>query len=205
MKPTKRVSLVIPTYDNFEMLAQTVGHILKTVMVDDELIFIDNGSSDGTSKYLLSMQEQMPDGFVTIITNATNEGFCTATNQGMVKAKGKYICWLNDDVVPYPGWIEKLITPLEDTFPHPYHPNVGLSGPTSNYVGGSQMVPLSPKEQTQINPTTGKSLDEQMGKVAADSVYPLDVFLSGFCLMMKREVYDTIGGIDEIFSPRWVL
>jgi len=201
MKPTKRVSLVLPTMSNFQMLADTIGHLLPTLTPEDEFIFIDNGSSDETSKYLASMQEKMPEGFVTIVTNAENEGFCTATNQGMAKAQGKYICWINDDVVPYPGWIEKLIAPLQDDYNHPFHSNLGLTGPLSNYVGGSQLVPLTPEQQSQISPSSGAELDKEMEKVAGDSMPLLDTFLSGFCLMMKREVYDSIGGIDEVFSP----
>jgi len=201
MKATKRVSIVMPTYDNFEMLAATITALLPTISYEDELIFIDNGSSDGTSKYLASMQEQTPDGFVTIVTNAENEGFCTATNQGMAKAKGKFICWLNDDVVVYPHWVEKLTAMMDGSVEHPFHPNVSLVGPMSNYVGGSQMVQLTDESMKQLNPESGLRLDNELGEKSATVMPPLENWLSGFCLMLKREVYETIGGIDEVYSP----
>jgi hypothetical protein len=122
----------------------------------------------------------------------------------MGAARGSYIVWLNDDTYVGPRWLETMVETIEK--PHPYHPNVGLTGPLSNNVAGLQ-AKLSTEYknvQPQECPAVVRHLHEKSRQVdpgVISDFAPLTKFLSGFCLMMKREVYDKVGDIDELYSP----
>lgn len=190
-----KYSIVIPTHNNYEYLSQCINGILSASPGDEtEIIVVDNGSTDETAAYLAFVKESNPT--LKIVTNNHNTGFCTATNQGMEVASGDYIIWMNDDAIPSPYWLEKMERNLTDT--HTFHPNIGITGPMSNYAAGLQQVEGLPPD----TPVTDCTNVVQ----SIEGNYPLSFYqlankLSGFCMMMKREVYDTIGGIDERYSP----
>lgn len=199
-------SIVIPTTGNVRYLMQAVDSIFKSSKMDEvELIIIDNGSQDATPSFLEQLKSQFPN--TVVIRNETNEGFCKATNQGMAAAKGKYITWLNDDVIVSQNWLDLLESALNDK--NNTHPNVGLVGPLTNYAGGRQELNLGKKIEPGDTNNISKALQgeyfTQIAKLSGQGVTPTPnnpaSFLSGFCLMMKREVYDKIGGIDELYSP----
>src|SRR4029079_17208189 len=80
-------SVVVVTYDGLPFTRLC----LETVLahggeVDFELIVVDNGSSDGTPKYLTRLSRE--DRRVRVLLNGRNTGFAVACNQGMGLANG---------------------------------------------------------------------------------------------------------------------
>lgn len=199
-------SIVIPTVNNIKYLMGCIDSIFKSSKMDEvELIIVDNGSTDATQSFLQQLQKQIPT--TKIIRNETNVGFCKATNQGMEVATGKYITWLNDDTIVSNNWLITLEGAINDK--NNTHPNVGLAGPFTNYAGGRQELNLgrkiTPEDTNNIDTGLKQQYIEQTATLKDQNVkYTANepaAFLSGFCLMMKREVYDKIGGIDELYSP----
>ncbi len=81
-----------------------------------EIIYVDNGSSDGT----LDMLKEFP--FVKVIINAKNLGFCRAANQGAEIANAKYLFFLNDDTIILEDAVARLVDFMETD------PSVGIVG-----------------------------------------------------------------------------
>jgi len=180
------VSIIVPVYNQLEYTKLCVESIQRYTSFPYELIFVDNGSTDGTDKYLKTIPK------AKIITNSTNYGFAKACNQGIRIASGDYILLLNNDVVVTEGWLRRMVRCAESDS------KIGLVGPVSNYVGSSNQLDQAAKYSTL----------EEMGQYAEQIAeknkghwveMPDSDRLVGFCLLIKREVIDTIGLLDERF------
>jgi GT2 family glycosyltransferase len=113
---------------------------------------------------------------VKVIRNDTNRGFAAANNQGLAIARGQYLCLLNDDTEVTPGWLTRLIGTLKR------YPDCGIVGPMTDYASGPQGV------------QTGYDIREHWGQ--SDDTERL----VGFCLLLRREVYEQIGPMDERYG-----
>jgi GT2 family glycosyltransferase len=108
VKQATRVSLVIPVYNQLVHTMQCLESILRLPDKGDELIVVDNASTDGTPEYLKGIG-------VTVISNATNLGCAKAWNQGIRAGKGEVIGILNNDIVVTPRWLPALLQFMEQT------------------------------------------------------------------------------------------
>lgn len=89
---------------------------------DWQIIFTDNGSTDGTAEWLREKRGQLGDKF-TVITNSRNLGFIEPNNHALTMAHGTYFICLNNDCVVPNGWL--------DVFEREFlkHPKAALVGP----------------------------------------------------------------------------
>ena len=97
-----------------------------------EIIIVDNNSNDGSVEMI---EKEYPE--VILIKNMKNVGYGRANNQGIRKAKGKYVLMLNPDTIILPGTVEKMYRFLEE------NPTVGACGPSildSNYQPFAPMI-----------------------------------------------------------------
>jgi len=103
-----KVSIIIPSYNTKELIAKCIESIFKyTKNVSYEIIVVENGSTDGSKAKLLTIKE---DNYkLSVIVNDNNLGFAKACNQGIKKAKGKYILLLNSDTQLRSNAIAKMI------------------------------------------------------------------------------------------------
>jgi GT2 family glycosyltransferase/glycosyltransferase involved in cell wall biosynthesis/predicted Zn-dependent protease len=151
-----------------------------------ELILVDNGSTDGTAAYFLDYARKHP--HVRLILNGSNRGFAGGNNQALQLARGDYVLLLNNDTVLTPGWLEGMLAVFQR------HPEVGIVGPVSNYVVGPQLVPNPGYENLAGLPDFAANWKQ---KHAGQSEETSRVI--GFCLMARRAVLDSLGGLDEEF------
>ena len=91
-----------------------------------EIIVIDNGSSDGSPEMVA---RDFPE--VKLIRSNENLGFARANNLGVMHCSGRFVAFINSDVVVHEGCFEKLAGYLEDNEP------VGLVGPKVFWGDGS--------------------------------------------------------------------
>ena len=175
-------SIIIVTFNELGYTKECVDSIRLRSDEPYELIFVDNGSTDGTPQYLESLAD------VQVIRNSGNRGFPAAVNQGIKLAHGKQILLLNNDTVVSTGWLLKMLIALES------NSRVGLVGPCSNNVSGSQMIPAAYTEMTSMD-----GFAWEWGKQHAGQREETDRLI-GFCLLIKKAVIDQIGGLDEQFG-----
>jgi N-acetylglucosaminyl-diphospho-decaprenol L-rhamnosyltransferase len=104
-----RLSLVIVTHDHRDAVRQGLPALTAQLADDDQLIVVDNDSSDGTAD---AARELARDALV--IEAGANLGFAAGCNLGAASASGELLCFLNPDAVPAPGFREAIERPLAE-------------------------------------------------------------------------------------------
>ncbi len=107
------VSIIIPNYNGKELLRKNLPSVIKAVEKhnkNDEIIVVDNGSSDGSIEFL---KENYPN--VKIIKLNENKGFGEACNIGIKESKNKFVILLNNDVYVDVNFIEPLLKHFSDS------------------------------------------------------------------------------------------
>lgn len=179
-------SIIILSYNTQELLELCLDSIrLNTKAASYELIVVDNASSDGSVEYL---QQQ---GDIKVIYNSENMGFPKACNQGLEIATGDDLLLLNSDTIVTPRWLEQLTYCLYAREKH----------------GAVSCVTNSCSNWQQIN-VPYRLMDIDGLFEFADKFNHIDeakwerrLKLVGFCFLIKREVYEKLGGLDERFTP----
>ncbi len=176
-------SIVIPTYNQLNMIKPCMDSIVQNTNVPYEIIVVDNASTDGTADYLRSLE-----GLVRFRLLESNRGFAGAVNVGMMMAKGRTIMLLNNDTLVTKSWLENLLACLNSD------DKIGMVGPMTNYISGEQQIevpytniadmPRFASEYNRSDPARWKRIDR----------------LAGFCLLFRRELFEEIGYFDEGFD-----
>lgn len=183
--PVERVSAIVVTHDSSGALRATLEALAAQLLPADELIVVDNASSDGTP----ALAAGYAPGAI-VIANDENTGFAAGANTGAAHATGELLLFLNPDAVPRRGFAEAIRRPLRAG--RGWSAWMGLvtleDGRLVNTSGG-------------VVHFTGIAWAGQMGApVAAAPREPREVaFASGACLALPREVWLRSGGFAEPF------
>ncbi|MFD1315570.1 glycosyltransferase family 2 protein [Namhaeicola litoreus] len=155
-----------------------------------EIIVVDNASQDESQDFIVGHFKNLH-----WIQNTENLGFAKANNQGVDKAKGKYVLILNPDTVLSKKSIESFISFASTKN------NFGVIG-LKMIDGGGLYLP----ESKRNIPTPFIALKKLLGKnkaYYADDLNNKDVgevdVLPGACMLLKRSVYVDVGGFSEDF------
>ena len=170
--------LIIPLWNQLSYTQDCIESVLRHTPELSRLIVVDNGSTDGTSEYLRGIAASLGEKLV-VISNPTNLGFVQAVNQGLKASTSPYVCLLNNDTLVTEGWLSRM------TAAAVARPEIGLINPLGN-VGGD----WSEKRWLEVR----SRLARDAGKFEEIE------HCSGFCLLIKREVIDSIGFLDESFG-----
>ena len=117
------LTIIIVSYNTKKLTLQTIetawqeAQSSPTLAKRTEIIVVDNDSKDGTVK---TVRDTFKSKNISVISNKHNKGFASANNQGIKKAKGKYIILLNSDTITQKGGLNTLVEtferfPLDDT------------------------------------------------------------------------------------------
>lgn len=121
-----------------------------------------------------------------IITN-NYKGFSWACNRGIEQANNEYICFLNDDTLVTPGWLERLREAFEI-------PNCGISSPSTCYSKGKQC-------NIRIMDKRFKWSREDINRYAQTlkhEIIQTDIY--GFCMLTRKSILDKVGVFDEAYG-----
>jgi len=107
----KLVSIVITTWNSFDLTKQCIESVQKNTKKPFEIILVDNGSKD---KSIEKLEKQFSDlNNLKVIKNKVNKGFPFALNQGYRESKGYYVVHLNNDAFVTENWLEELIKAID--------------------------------------------------------------------------------------------
>jgi GT2 family glycosyltransferase len=175
-------TIIIPVLNNLGLTKNCINSIRENTAAPYRLVVVDNGSTDGTRAWL----KQQPD--ILHILNSTNLGFGPAINEGFFCSKTPTFIVLNNDTLVAKNWLTNMLAHLS------HDPSVGIVGPMSNFVSGPQLLPdsdrLSP-DSFFSHAASVFSERQGLSKVVGRLVF--------FCALIKKDVVDKIGGIDERF------
>jgi len=104
----KRASVILVNYNGMEHLDVCIPSVLKQSHPDFEVIFVDNGSDDGSLQYA---REKFPG--LKFIANDENLGYAGGINSGLAHATGDCIAPLNVDTEVAPNWLGSMVDFLE--------------------------------------------------------------------------------------------
>jgi GT2 family glycosyltransferase len=184
--PNKRFSLILVTCNGLLYTKLCLTSLLSNAWrPGDELIIVDNGSTDGTPSYLRELRRLNP--WVCVVFNEVNRGFAPANNQGLALATGDILLLLNNDTILTPGWQDGLARWLDD-------PAIGLVGPVTNRTCNEAQIDTPYRTLSEMRGFAGDRAIRHRGEGS-------DVrMLAMFCLAMRRDVFARIGPLDEQYA-----
>ncbi len=190
-----QLSVIILNYNVRYFLEQCVLSVQKALStIDGEIIVIDNNSPDDSCDM---MKNLFPN--VKLIENKENLGFPKGNNIGVAQAKGEYICILNPDTVVAEDTFQKILNTKN------WQLNTGIIGcklidGTGNFLPESKRGTPTPWVAFtkifglyKISNVFGKYYAQHLTKNQSGKV---DILVGAF-MLMKRDLYNKIGGFDE--------
>jgi len=194
------LSIIIVNYNVKEFLQNLIHSIEKASSnITKEILIIDNASDDGSVEFI---KEKFP--LVKLIANQKNLGFGKANNIGLKEATGKYILLINPDTIVAEDTFEKMIKFFESNV------SAGLAGCKILNPDGTLQLACRrsfPGPWTSFTKVTGLSSLFSNSRIFArynltyldeNQTYEVDA-ISGSFMMMRKEVYEKVGGFDEQF------
>jgi len=191
-----QLSVIILNYNVRYFLELCVLSVQNAIQnIDAEIIVIDNNSQDDSCSM---MKQRFPN--VKLIENKENSGFPKGNNIGVAVAQGEYICILNPDTVVAEDTFAKVLAFAKK------QEDLGIVGVklidgTGNFLPESKRG--TPTPFVAFTKITGlyKFLPKTFGKYYAQHLSEnetgkVDILVGAF-MVMKRELYNEIGGFDE--------
>ena len=182
------VSIVIPVHNQYEYTVQCLNSIYQnTKNVNYEVIIVDDCSSDET----VNISQKFKN--INVLRNENNLGFVLSCNKGAASAKGKYIYLLNNDTVVLKDCVWHLMnTYTKDSM-------IGISG--SKIIDPKTFNLQSIGAEIKSN---GQSKSIGFNKNPLSKKYNIfsdRQYLCGASIMVSKELWEKLGGFDEIYSP----
>lgn len=190
-EPTHRLAIIMPIYRGVKITQACIESVLAHRNPDtDLLVLLNDHSPDDAMAPMLEAYRNTPN--VLLLTNETNLGFVGTVNRGMALTKGLDVLLLNADTVLYAGGLDELhavayarpdigtVTAFSNnatifSYPCAEHRHRQLSD-----ISWSALAALALKENQ------GRFVDVPTGH--------------GFCMLIKREVIQRVGFLDEAFG-----
>ena len=183
-----RVSFIIPLYNCLELTQAMLASLQATLPAGlaHEIIFIDDGSTDGTREWL--QQFQAPP--FRVLLNDRNCGYAISNNRAAAVASGEFLVLLNDDLVLLPGWLEPMQTAH------------GQLGARAGVIGNVQLDAKTGvvDHAGLLIGVTGKPVHARALPSRAyrwfNTVQAVPA-VTGACMLIARSLWNELGGFDE--------
>ena len=104
------VSVISPSYNAADYIAQTLESVLAQTLTDIEVIVVDDGSTDNTRNIVADFANKDPR---LMLVEQANQFAGVARNNGMSKARGKYLYFLDADDYIESNALEELVNAIE--------------------------------------------------------------------------------------------
>lgn len=168
-----KISVIMAAYNSEKTIAESMDSIVSQTFTDWELIVCDDGSSDGTYEIIRKYARRYP-GKIIAIRNETNQKLPRSLNRCLEYTRGEYIARMDADDRSYPDRLEKQYAFLTA------HPEVDAVGTGMTCFEDDRITGqrLPPKEPTP-------------------NIIGIGVPFFHATVMMKREVYEQLGGYSS--------
>jgi len=190
------VSVIIPTRDRADLLAQCVDGVLhRTDYPNLELLIVDNGSIEpATHKQFDYLTRE--DSRVRILRHPGPFNYSALNNAGAHEANGEILLLLNNDIdVIDSGWMRELVS-------HALRPDVGIVGAKLLYANGQVQhagVVLGPEGRVaHLYRFASRNDPGHFGQLVLPRTLSA---VTGACVAIRRAVYFEVGGLDEVNLP----
>ena len=188
------LSVIVVSWNTRDLLAQCLRSVDEaTGDLYVEIIVVDNSSTDGSTEMV---RHEFPQ--VCLIENVENVGFARANNQAICVGQGRYLLLLNSDTVLRPSTLRTMCRFMDQ------RPEAGIVGakllnPDGSFQSSYMDFPslwgeflLMTKLHRFLRSSYFPSHPPQESREAREADW-----VSGACLMIRREVVEQVGGLDE--------
>lgn len=169
---TPIVSVIVPVYNQGEYVAGAIASVLEQRYSPVELIVINDGSTDATAERLKAYEREAR------IIHQENRGAAAALNRGIRESRGSLVCWLSADDEFLPGKLEAQVAAFVSDS------RIGMVHTGYERVDGRGTHLDTVAEPPQVHP------DPFITVYWKNS-------LNGSTVMLRRDVFDAVGGFDE--------
>ena len=166
LNPAK-LAIVIPVFNQLHYTRQCVDCLNHAGVADEQIIIVNNDSTDGTKEFLATRSE------IRAVHNETNRGCGFAWNQGAKLSTATWTIIANNDILVPPGCLEKLIRFAEEE-------KIDVASPA-----------MCEGEADYDWQTYAAEFMRVMSPMARHDI------ASGSFFMVHRRVFETIGFFDE--------
>lgn len=192
------ISIIIVTYNSGERVISTLNSVpASDGRYTTETIVVDNASVDGTPERI---GREFPN--VKLFCGQDNLGFGAGNNRGFTLAEGRYIAFVNPDLVIGSSALATLVDYLEA------HPDVGIVGPRT-YDDDGQIaltartrytVPSLIARYSGLAVLYPRLVYGRYRQMALEAQEAFDVdWLQGSCILIRREIFEVLNGFDDNF------
>lgn len=190
------VSIIVPTKDQLPMLLRCVTSLLeKTRYPNFEVLIVDNDSETPEAREWLDGVDKMKSDKVRVLRYPHPFNYSAVNNMAAREARGEYLVLLNNDTaILREDWLDALMN-------HGQRPEVGIVGAKLLYPNGKI------QHAGVILGLRGPADHPFIGREGDDAGYmqrmQVDQNLSAVtaaCLLIRKSVYDQVGGLDESFK-----
>lgn len=183
--PVVTLSVVIPTMDKVELLRRTLSALLSQDPGPGrpwEVVIVNDGSTDGTGAFLRDLvgSARLSGVAVRVVEPGRNVGRARARNLGARAAQGRWILFLDDDIVAPPGLLQAHLDLLEA---HPGWGSIGHAVTAPEIIDAPHFHYLDTRGAARLGP--GPAPGRYF--VTQNAAVPRQAFLA-------------VGGFDEDFS-----
>ena len=199
-EPEIDLSIIIVSYNVRDLLRKCLKSILSfQKQLTFEVMVIDNHSEDGSA----GMIRQEFNG-IALLENSWNLGFSAACNQGIKRSRGRFVLLLNPDTEFTPGGITEMVRFMDS------HSEAGICGPRMTDCAGnlhyscrsfpSYLTAISSAQSIlnrlfPRNPLSRRYLQKNSNRAERVKTD----WVSGSCLLARREMLERIGLLDTRF------
>jgi len=172
------VSVVIPAFNLADVIGATLRSVFDQTSMPDEVIVIDDGSSDSTVEEVSLWASRFPAGVITILKGA-HRGPGAARNQGLFSATGDWVAFLDGDDL----WDATKIAKVKSAI---------IQNPDVTFIAHDEY------ERDLHGEVTHKPLHRRFSPAIPllAQLYRAN-FLSTSCIAIRRDVILAAGGMDE--------
>lgn len=192
------VDIVVPIYNALDALRDCLNSLLRETTLPYTLICVDDASALETREFLAEFSEGFP--HVRIVTNSENIGYTRNVNRGIESSTADWVCILNSDCIVTTNWLERLMDVAISSS------KVGIVSPLSN-AASYQSIPRIRNDDNEwsFNPLPAAMQPNDMAHLVWEhslSAHPRVGVANGFCQLIRRDMLDAIGWLDEASFPR---
>ncbi len=183
------VSIIVPVFNHCRDTRDCLLSIAQSTAGSSyEVVVVDDGSTDETPEMLGRIE-----GLIQL-RNDVNLGFIGSCNRGAAAARGEFLVFLNNDTLVTSGWLEALRRTFDDI------PGTGLAGAKLIYPDGRLQEAGGVIWHDASGWNYGKFDDPDHPKY--NFAREVD-YCSGACLMVRRALFQHLGGFDTEFKPAY--
>lgn len=181
------VSIIVPVFEQLEYTKRCLQCVEETIgkIINFEVIIVDDCSRDGTREYL----KKVPSTY-TVLFNSEKKGYAKNNNWAVTKAKGQYLCLLNNDVFVEGNWLQ----PMLDVFNNKN--KVGVVGNVQKYVDSERFDHMGVVFGPQGNP---RHYGQWFKKTAFTGEVKKWSAVTAACCVVEKEAFIKLGCFDEVY------